>query len=64
MNLIFGKIQFPEIWAKILLTNKIVGFLNQLYLENKIIENSEFVHLVTNSLKLIVDWKILGWTWS
>lgn len=64
MNLIFGKIQFPEIWAKILLANKIVGFLNQLYLENKIIENSEFVHLVTNTLKLIVDWKILGWTWS
>ena len=64
MNLIFGKIQFPEIWAKILSANKVVGFLNQLYLENKIIENSEFVHLVTNSLKLIVDWKILGWTWS
>ena len=26
---------FPEIWAKILSVNKIAGFFNQLYLQNK-----------------------------
>ena len=34
-NLIFGKILVPGIWAKMLLTNQIVGFLNQLYLYKK-----------------------------
>ena len=31
-NPIFGKNQVSEIWAKMLLTNQIAGFLNQLYL--------------------------------
>ena len=33
-NFIFGKHLVPEIWAKILLINQIVNFLNQLYQQN------------------------------
>ena len=54
-NLMFGKIQVPEIWAKMLLANKIVGFLNQLYLQDKIMKKPDFLHVDTNSLKLKVD---------
>ena len=32
-NLIFGKILIPEIWLKMLLATQIVGFLNQISLE-------------------------------
>ena len=38
-NLIFGKILVPEIWAKMLLANEIAEFLNQIYLQNKIMKN-------------------------
>ena len=54
-NLIFGEIVVPEIWAKMLLANEIAGFLNELYLQNKIMKNSDFLHVDTNSLKLKVD---------
>ena len=54
-NLIFGKILVPEIWAKMLSANEIPGFLNQLYLQNKIMKNPDFLHVDTNSLKLKVD---------
>ena len=51
-NLIFGKILVPGIWTKMLLTNQIVGFLNQLYLYKKMTKKSDFLHNDTNSLKL------------
>ena len=54
-NLIFGKILVPEIWAKMLLANEIAGFLNQLYLQNEIMKNPDFLHVDTNSLKLKFD---------
>ena len=54
-NLIFRKIPVPEIWAKMLLANEIAGFVNQLYLQNKIMKNSDFLHVDTNLLKLKVD---------
>ena len=34
-NPIFGESFFPEIWAKIVSANEIVGFFNQPYLQNK-----------------------------
>ena len=51
----FGNILVPEIWAKMLLANEIENFLNQLYLQNKMTKNPEFLHVDTNLLKLIVD---------
>ena len=47
-----------------LLAKEIAGFINQLYLQNKMTKNPDFLHVDTNSLKLKVDWKVLGWTWS
>ena len=57
-NLLFGKILVPEIWAKVLLANQIVGFLNQLYLQNKIMKRTDFLHIDTNLWKLKVNLKI------
>ena len=54
-NLIFGEILVAEIWVKMLLASEIAGFLNQLYLQNKIMKNPDFLHVDTNSLKLKVD---------
>ena len=54
-NLIFWEILVPEIWAKMLLANEIVGFSNQLYLQNKVMKNRDFLHVDINSLKLKVD---------
>ena len=54
-NLIFGKIVVPEISAKMLLGNEIAGFLNQLYLQNKVMKIPDFLHVDTNSLKIKVD---------
>ena len=55
INLTFGEILVPEIWAKMLLANEIAGFLNQVYLQNKIMKNPDFLHVDTNSLKLKVE---------
>ena len=63
-KIIFGKILVPEIWVKMLLTNRTAVFLNQLYLQKKMIKNRDFFHVDTNSLKLKVDSKTLRWTWS
>ena len=57
-NLLFGKILVPEIWAKVLLANQIVGFLNQLYLQNKIMKRPDFLRVDTNLWKLKVNLKI------
>ena len=63
-KIIFGKILVPEIWVKMLLTNRTAVFLNQLYLQKKMMKNRDFFHVDTNSLKLKVDSKTLRWTWS
>ena len=61
-KIIFGKILVPEIWVKMLLTNRTAVFLNQLYLQKKMMKNRDFFHVDTNSLKLKVDSKTLPWT--
>ena len=57
------KILVPEIWAKMFLANQVAVSLNQLYLYNKTMKEPDFLHTDTNSLKLKVDCKMLGWTW-
>ena len=42
----------PEIWAKMLLTNQIVVSLYWLYLQNKMMKKSDFLHIDANSQKL------------
>ena len=54
-NPIFGKNLVPEIWAKMLLANQITGFLNQRYLQNKMMKNPNFLHVDTDLWKLEVD---------
>ena len=50
-----GKNLVLKIWTKMLSANQIAGFLNQLYLQNKMIERPDFLHVNTNSWKLKVD---------
>ena len=45
----------PEICVKMFLGNRISGLLNKLYLQNEKIKKPDFLHGVTNSLKLKVD---------
>ena len=54
-SLIFGKNLVPEIWDEMLLANQIVGFLNQLYLYNKMMKKPDFLFVDTNSMKLKND---------
>ena len=63
-NSIFGKIFVPEIWAKMFSANQIAEFFNQPYLQNKSMKQPGFLHVDTNSHKLKVDQKNLGWAWS
>ena len=44
-------------------TNQIAGFFNQPYFQNKSMKWPDFVHADTNSHKLKVDQKCLGWVW-
>ena len=44
--------------------SQIAGFFNQPYLQNKSMEQPNFLHVDTNSHKLIVDQKNFGWAWS
>ena len=39
-------------------------FLNQPFLRNILIKQPHFLHAATNSWKLKLDWKFLGWAWS
>ena len=43
-NPILGKNQVPEIWAKMLSVNQIAGFLNWLYLQNKMMKKTDFLN--------------------
>ena len=71
-NFILGKILFLRYRPKCestrlrvkILVNEISGFLSELFLWNKLMKQSHFLHVDTNSQKLKVDWKFLGWTWS
>ena len=40
-----------------LLANEVARCLNQLYHQNNVMRNSDFLHVDTNSLKLKIDWK-------
>ena len=44
--------------------NQIAGFFNRLYLQKKITEKLDFLHVDTNLWKLKVDKKTLEWAWS
>ena len=44
--------------------NEIAGFLNQLFLQNKLMKQPLFLYVDTNSQKLKTDWKFFGWAWS
>ena len=44
--------------------NQIVGFLNQVFLQNKLMKQPHFWHVDTNSQKLKVDRKYFCWGWS
>ena len=66
-NPIFGKNFIPEVLAKMLSANKITGFFNQPYLQNKSIKWPNFQHVDTNSYKLKVDnifWGGHGQKWA
>ena len=41
--------------------NQIAGFSNQQYLQNRLLKKPDFLHVDTNSHKLKVDQKVLGW---
>ena len=57
-NLIFGKILFPEIWAKIFSAIQVVGFFNQPYLQDKSMKHPDFLHVYTNLHK---SWSKIFW---
>ena len=44
-----------------LLVNQIAGFLNQVFLRNKSMKHSHFLHVGTISQKLKFDKKFFGW---
>ena len=44
--------------------NQIAGFLNQLFPQNKSMNQPHFLHVDTNSQKFKVDRKCFGWAWS
>ena len=59
-NPIFGKIFVPDIWTEILSANRIVGFFNQPFLQNKSMKQPDFLHVNTNSRILKVIRIFLG----
>ena len=50
-------------WAKVLSANQISGFLNQLFLQNNLMKQPQFLHFNTNSQKLKVR-NFFSWAWS
>ena len=68
-NPILGKNLVPEIWTKMISANHIAGFLNQLYLQKKLMKWSDFLHADTNLQKLKTNWiffvqKLVWSLWS
>ena len=58
-NLIFGKKFFLVISA-----NQVAEFLNQPFIQNKLMKQPNFLHVDTNSQKLKVERSFLGRAWS
>ena len=58
-NPIFGKNFFL-----VILASQVAGFLNQPFLQNKLMKQPNFLHVDTNSQKLKVERSFLGWAWS
>ena len=44
--------------------NQIAGFLNQPFLQNKLMKQPNILHVDTNLQKLKINWKVFGWAWS
>ena len=59
-NFILGKNLVHEIWTEMLLSNQIAGFLNCLYLQNKMMKKPGFLYVDTESQKLKVSLKMYG----
>ena len=62
-NSILGKNLVPEMWGKILSANQIAGFLDGVYIQNKMMKKPDFLHVDKDSWKLKGNWKILEWVW-
>ena len=71
-NLVFnksyiGKNLVPEKQVKMLSANQIAGFLNQLFLQCKLMDQLHFLHVNTKSQKLEVENFLVGhgqrWVW-
>ena len=45
-------------------SNQILGFLNQPFLQNKLIKQRHSLHVETDPQKLKADQKLFGWAWS
>ena len=45
-NPVFGKNLFPELWPKMLSANQIASFLNELFLQSKLVKNLIFSMLI------------------
>ena len=58
-NPIFGKKIFL-----VILASQVAGFLNQPFLQSKLMKQPNFLHVDTNSQKLKVERSFLGWAWS
>ena len=54
-QILYVKNLVSEISAKMLSASEITGFLNQLFLWNKLMKQPHFLHVDTNSQKLKVD---------
>ena len=44
--------------------NQISGFLNELFLQNGLMNQHHFLHVLTNSQKTKVERTFFGWAWS
>ena len=62
-NPLFGKSVVPEMWVKVPSAIQIARFLNQPFLQNKLMKQPHFWHVDTKSEKLKGDWKFFGWAW-
>ena len=51
-NSILGKNLVPEMWGKILSANQIAGFLDGVYIQNKMMKKPDFLHVDKDSWKL------------
>ena len=64
-----GKNLVPEVWAKMFSAHQIAGFLNQLYLYNKIMKERDFIcmliHIHGNQTLIEKYWDEGGqkWVW-